>query len=472
MHPSIKDLFIGSGYFRDLDKFSCCCSGKSSIYSREWDFEYREYFKHFIDGIKIGWGLVVQHVDKSDEISEKDKIKQLIGNIKLVEMGPSIHRVSIFIDKHLIGYVDLNPFGRICDAYLIPPHWMSSPNYYVTCSRPYIPETNLRYQSGETDEIVCVPFISVNPDVGVCAQYAVRMALSILSPKPPTVPEVVSEAVKTTLQGGVDRKSQSGWNAEEIHHFLEFNHYGVFRYNKTEPLQCEKCGNIMSDLKMAPSIENIYAYVESGLPVILGIKTTKYLNWWPEDNPEDVAHAIVAIGHTLGESGSVKGLIVHDESKYPYQILEEPLREGKKIEDIIIDAIAPVPREVTVEYQVAKKLATEFGDLGKDNIIRPILTDANQTKKWLAEGTPRSHLIRCELPSEIRNNLLEAYFDRYVWIFELRKEIGEGNRQYIGDIIVSATSPRILAAILPESDIYAYRDKNGKPIQRKFHDSP
>jgi len=398
--------------------------------------------------------------------NEKEKIFQLIGQLDDVDIENSLSRLSISINGQKLGYVDLTPFQQVCDAFLKPPHWMRPPTYYITCAKPYIPETTLRYNKGETDEINCVPYIKVNPTIGVCAQYAMRMALVIMSPKAPTVPELISEAMNTALSGGVERESSIGWHPDEIHHFFEISGYGVFRYSRSQ-LRCDNCGHLVSDIRVVPSVENIYAYVESGLPVIIGVKNTKYLPWWGDG---DEAHALVAVGHTLDSNGRVDGIIVHDESMYPYQVLKEPLMNGKALEEVIFEAIAPVPREVTVEYQVARSLATQFFDLDEDDVIRPILTDSNQIKKWLGEGIRRHHLERYDLPSHVKEDFLSAYMDRYVRLFEIGKENGADKREYIGDVIVGAINPTILGFVKQKQGIYGFRDEARQP-QAKYFDS-
>jgi hypothetical protein len=466
-YPDVRDLLSGAGYFHGLSEYSCHCMRKNSVYSREWDREYRGYFSHECEGIHIGGSMLKMALDRANiPQDEKEKILRIIEQLEAVSVDNSISRLSVSINDDKLGYVDLTPFIQVCDAFLKPPHWMRPPTYYITCAKPYIPETTLRYNRGETDEVNCVPYIKVNPVIGVCAQYAMRMALMILSPKAPTVPELISEAINTALSGGVERESGIGWHPDEIHHFFEISGYGVFRYSRSQ-LRCDNCGRLVSDIRMVPSIENIYAFVESGLPVIIGVRNTKYLPWWGDG---DEAHALVAIGHTLDSNGRVDGIIVHDESMYPYQILKEPLMSGKTLEDVIFEAIAPVPREVTVEYQVARSLATQFFDLDEEDVIRPILTDSNQIKKWLGEGTRRRHLETYDLPSGVKEDYLSAYMDRYVWLFEIRKE-RDDKREYVGDVIVGAINPSILGFIMPKQRIYGFRDNSRKPYVKYFDDT-
>ena len=466
-YPGICTLLSGAGYFRGFSEYSCHCVRKNSVYSREWDREYRGYFSHECEGIHIGGSMLKVALDRASiPQDEKEKVVRIIEQLEDISIDNSISRLSISINNDRLGYVDLTPFMQVCDAFLKPPHWMRPPTYYVTCAKPYIPETTLRYKRGEIDEINCAPYIKVNSVIGVCAQYAMRMALMILSPKAPTVPELISEAINTALSGGVEREPDIGWHPDEIHHFFEIRGYGVFRYSRSQ-LRFDNWGHLVSDMRMVPGIENIYAYVESGLPVIIGVRNTKYLPWWGDG---DEAHALVAIGHTLDGNGRVDGIIVHDESTYPYQILKEPLAGGKTLEDVIFEVIAPVPREVMVEYQVARSLATQFFDLDEEDIIRPVLIDSNQIKKWLGEGTRRRHLEAYDLPAVVKEDFLSAYMDRYVWLFEMRKERGD-KREYVGDVIVGAINPSILGFVMPEQRIYGFRDGSKGPHAKHFDDA-
>jgi len=489
-YPQIYDIFLSTNYFGD-ETVICSCIRKNCVYSREWDYEYNEHYSRTIGGIFTALGMFEntirdpQNSSLPDEIkqkiesmadSEKSTIYKLIEEFPLKRISNSLSRISIRVKRDsetiYLGFIDLSPFG-ISEVYIAPPLWMKPPHYYLTCERMYFPDTTLRVKENNAELVNCVPFIKVQGEVAVCAQYAVRMALMILSQKPPTVPEIVFEANKSALKGGLDRDQADGWYPDEIRQAIEDKGYGVHELSRLDicpcgnvlsTIRCDVCGveyTLNSQLK-SPNLENIYAYVESGTPVILGIKNTKWLPWWPNDDGE--AHAIVAIGHTISEDNRIDGLIVHDESMYPYQVLPEELENGVAIEEIVDSVIIPVPREVTVEYPVAKGIFEEIvGKLQEysilnDIVYRPLLVDAHHVKRMLGEVVQRAGIMDCNIPEKVRNDFLYAYMDRYVWMFELRYDTDAEHYQYAGDILIGTKFPAILGANVPEAESYAFKE--------------
>ena len=181
--------------------------------------------------------------------SEKSIIYELIKEFPLKNISNNQSRISIRIkrDSEIIylGFIDLSPFG-ISEVYIAPPLWMRPPYYYLTCERTYFPDTTLRLKENNAELVHCVPFIKVQGEVAVCAQYAVRMALMILSQKPPTVPEIVFEASKSALKGGLDRDQADGWYPDEIKQAIEDKGYGVHELSRVDICSC---GNVLSTIR-------------------------------------------------------------------------------------------------------------------------------------------------------------------------------------------------------------------------------
>ncbi|MDD3622715.1 MAG: hypothetical protein PHQ81_09950 [Methanofollis sp.] len=329
-YPEIFKILYHTNYFGEKDG-PCSCILKKCVYSREWDYEYNEYYSRTLRGIYTALGMlegIVENPEEKnlpDEIiqkivlmedSGKKTIKEITDHFPLKEISNYISRISLYTKEGrepiYLGFIDLSPFG-VSEVYIRPPSWMTSPHYYLPCERTFFPDTSLRLKENSAETVSCVPFIKVQAEVAVCAQYAVRMALMILSQRPPTVPEIVFEASKTALKGGIDRQQEDGWYDDEIKQAIEDKGYGVHELGHCECIRCKECGaefSLNPRLK-SPDLENIYEYVESGIPVILGINDTSDLPWWPDETQGD-AHAIVAIGHTISDDNGIDGLIVHD----------------------------------------------------------------------------------------------------------------------------------------------------------------
>jgi hypothetical protein len=357
---------------------------------------------------------------------------------------------------------------------------MTPPKYYVTCSKDHTAEYTLRPYASDWQKINCVPFVTAMGGIGACAQYSAMLFLKVQGLSSATVPELTLRA-KKFVSGGMER-STGGWRAEEISYVLENEGFNCFLYSRHvcdscgKPLEKVKCGVCdkefaFSQVLNEPTLENIYAYVESGIPVLIGVKKAGLLPWW--NKKEEEPHALVAVGHTLSEDGNVDGLIIHDVSKYPYKVLTN-IAGGKPLQEIIIAAIAPLPREITVRYQIARQafheVMSKIPDLNTNWKYRPMLLSSSKIHEWLSQGVKREHLDKYEIFKKVREDFSRAYFDKYNWLFEIT-EIEKGKMKYIGDVACSAVgAPIVLALHLPSRHIYWYRsfEKIDKLIRKKL----
>ncbi|MDD3622714.1 MAG: hypothetical protein PHQ81_09945 [Methanofollis sp.] len=152
-------------------------------------------------------------------------------------------------------------------------------------------------------------------------------------------------------------------------------------------------------------------------------------------------------------------------------MLYEVLDNGTRIEDGIDSAIIPVPREVVVEYPVAKGIFNEIMEHLQENgilhdiLYRPILVDAHHAKKMLGEDGKRVGIMDCTIPVEVGDAFLSAYLGRYVWMFELRYNSGDKHYEYAGDILIGTKDPVCMGMHVPEVGIYAcYEDEQAEGL--------
>ena len=69
---------------------------KNSVYSREWDREYRGYFSHECEGIHIGGSMLKRALDRANiPQDEKEKILRIIEQLEAVSVDNSISRLSV-----------------------------------------------------------------------------------------------------------------------------------------------------------------------------------------------------------------------------------------------------------------------------------------------------------------------------------------------------------------------------------------
>lgn len=472
---------MGSNYF-DGNLSDCQCVVRTSVYNAEWDSERKEYFDRWGEGVMIAAEVFeklfsleefnppeLEKIVKSIPKKHREKVIEAIKVYSEVKIPQSIVRILIYSKDNYSGYIDITPMGEIGDVHLKPPSWMKSPYYWVTCNKHFVPEKTLRPESKETIE--CVPYSHVTDgEIGVCAQHSVRLALMNLLQRVPTVPELTFWANRRALHGGFNRSQIVGWTAEEMtdvmSEAIRREGFTAFRYSNPKCPKCREvlpnvictaCGSETPLSFLRPTKENIYAYIESGIPVLLGIERAGDLPWW--DDSIEGGHALVGIGHTLSNKGEVTGFIVHDVSTYPYQVLQEPFENGKSLEEIIVEAIVPVYREIVINYPYAKELALKIINANKIQQYRPQLVDANRIKRWLAEGEQRGHFINYSIDEKVRECFSKAYISRYAWLFEIKHELGDGTREYRGDVIISAEEPKVLGLNLPLEGKCLYIDE-------------
>jgi hypothetical protein len=252
---------------------------------------------------------------------------------------------------------------------------------------------------------------------------------------------------------------------------------GAFEIANTRNIDSSKKGYTDKEMEGI-----LYAYIESHLPVILGVDANK-LEWWKErKKSKESFHAILCIGHTM-KNDKINGYIFHDESAYPYQKLTTAglLKAWRVPENYslmkkpIRYAVVGVPPNVTVNYEIARVAASllvrilESGRKLKNIFgLRPILLSKEQMVAILEKNKLKEIESIMKLPN-------------WSWVFMiLTKSTQRLSGECYGFFIFDATTliphkvgksePKVL--LLPPTvlvtvgnDIYVV-DREGKP--RKF----
>jgi hypothetical protein len=174
----------------------------------------------------------------------------------------------------------------------------------------------------------------------------------------------------------------------------------------------------LSDKQM---LMELYAYVESGLPVIIGTDVAD-IPWWDTDHHG--YHSIVAIGHTM-KGNRVDGFIFHDESQYPYLVMNnQKLLRAWHVpgpsdpRDCVREMLVAVPPQVTLpfhevyhEFEEITNALRERGLTEQTTTslgIQPILKESPDL--FLGLNTGRRQFMQA---------MRETGFPKYVWIFNL-----------------------------------------------------
>jgi len=466
------------------DGTPCNCIETKPVYNPEWDEERLQYLSKVNAGFFFSPNLIAGILENTDNESgvfaqvleeytsdQRRMASEMIRRVREKLNFPNPHDKRIWISiEEKKGFVDLRWGGsQICEIYLSPPHWMSGDNgYYLSCLKQYSSSYSMCDRSEiDNTKISCVPMSfpmerhgeESEIGLGVCADFALRTAFLILDhKKAPTVPQIRAVAEREVLKDLISASDAEGMSSIEISSILEafgYNVHNCFSY----PVQCPKCDEEFYPFpESTPSLESAYAYIESGIPTILTFSDSSVLPW--RKNEDGEPHAIVAIGHTLNEENEVDGLIVHDETSLPYQVLPSEIK-GTRLDDLISDIIAPTPLMAGVPYGEAKifleEIPNAISNISEGNIkIRPILVESVTAKMLFTGQIPRAHLIDYRIVAD-KGEMDDAHLSRYVWFFELKYN----DNKYYGDILVNGerTDPPILAFNLPEENKYLYRDE-------------
>lgn len=296
---------------------------------------------------------------------------------KQAKSAPYVKRIFLKVNERRgknAGFVDIRPItdgSEVCETYLIPPKALSVKNHvYIKCLRDY-------NQYGAT--VRCAPYIMPESIFGMCIHASVWICLKMLegmTEKPLTIPEIQSRARGTPFAD-----SQGLLFAQTARILRMSRAYAFYINNYGE--------EYLDDDRM---LMELYAYVESNLPVIIGVHTND-LSWWTGARTHGY-HSIVAIGHTM-RNNKIDGFVFHDESVRPYTVLKKnqllkawhvPKEDVKpEFQELNIrELLVAVPPEVTLPFHRAfqqfeqwlevliKRELIEIGDT-KNLEFRPIL---------------------------------------------------------------------------------------------------
>lgn len=386
---------------------------------------------------------------------------------------PWVKRLCLKYEKEEGGICNLRPIqprgldnhkdlhSDVSETYIRPPIHMTEDNgYYIKCCY-----TTNAY----SNKIKCVPFIMPNPYFGVCAQAAVWIALkclenvSTLSVKSVPIPEIQKAAA------GHYFSDSEGLGFANITRLLKMNNCEAFVYDTTfEPFK---------SFSFDEMYNIIYAYVESGLPVILGVDVSK-LPWW--DNHPPGYHTIVLIGHTINKkSGEIDGFILHDETKYPYlEIKKDELKKAWDIPDeykklmgipkgvAIRKAVVGAPPSVKAGYEdtfshmILDQLYSEGYINKKECPIRPMLLNRMQ---FFGEFEFSWKLDDPSFERFLRKRIEKVPFPSFVWSLQLHEhEKKRTEYEIIGIILYHGITGKLLLLFIENKLVLYYDTKKNQ----------
>ncbi len=287
------------------------------------------------------YGGVIAYDKHHDGAYDNNWVKEydLFYN-KQAYSSPCVRRIFLKdAEGKSVGFSDIRPItdgSEVSETYLSPPANLGTNKKnqsYIKCLRTF-------NQYGE--KIRCVPFIMPESIFGMCIHASVWICLKCLEgsiERPLSIPEIQSSA------RGSPYTDKEGLPFVQTARILRMSRAYAFYINSNEH-------PFLDDERMLMSL---YAYVESNLPVIIGVDTND-LEWWAGAR-EQGYHSIVAIGHTMNKN-DIDKFIFHDESAFPYLTLniEDLLKAWhipRKFEytDLTVrELLVAVPAEVSVAF--------------------------------------------------------------------------------------------------------------------------
>ncbi len=340
--------------------------------------------------------------------------------------------------KSYRGFVVLRPLpefclGRTLLSYKLIEEIIAKPNpmtsFYLTCAAQY--SVNL---AGNSIAFTGAPWIQQDTMVSACASAAIWVVSSHLSTKfgtefkSYTTPAITDLATKTNIDGGRAMPS-AGLTTQQIMFALREMGCGPVLYSSFD----------LSSYHEAR--KQLYYYVESGIPVILGLELA-----------HGEGHAITVVGHALdlnskprphdigpiaccSSSDFIPAFIAQDDVAGPFRVLELcdwgladllgerrrrcvcPVKIGGHQDAFLRALIIPLPLDVTLrgdeaERRTMKSVAQWFRTSKTPDdvmVFRTFLEQSNSFKTRFLDGLPQ------ELSVQLRRQLMP----RWVWVTEV-----------------------------------------------------
>ena len=368
------------------------------------------------------------------------------------------YRIHLFRDDLYFGFITLRPTckRKIGRSYINPSLLIPMKSYLMTAPL----KANI---VGQDIMIDAFPWMHQEPDVTSCSHVALWEVLRYFSNK---------------------HSRYSDANIGDVVEKIQLNHE---RKIPSKGLRCEQISDLLTQYgfstlirRGSENIENeIFTYIESGLPLIGVVKTKK-----------DDAHAVTIIGHgpiceieiekindTFYERVKYKksnqktdiilstkfidSIIVNDDNLFPYRMVYKDIkaleRTSEKYEpQYIIQGIntfiIPLYEKMKITYNEVYNRSISLihegnlPDLPSPKILRFFITSSNSFKKEISNRG---------ICSKLRKIMLTLDMPKFIWCAEISSIDNYKNRLIDGLIIIDATD-----STEEEEQFLLFHDKN------------
>lgn len=378
--------------------------------------------------------------------------------------------------KQYLGFMVIRPtdLQRMGRTILHPP--IVDPNReFMHCGAPF-----RAHILGERFDVMAMPFIQQDTQVGACAQASLWMVARYMSHRfghREFLPAEINELAKANIAMGRAYPAEFGLLWAQMLDALDAMGFFAWSYSLSGIEACSKHVDVAFPVDTAATEEIqaaqrfaqcsakladiAYRYIESGLPVIFGTAN----------------HALVGIGHTYDPASQatvaiqrIPEFIVHNDAEGPYGCMPLFGQAPDCVPFSDVDSIiAVVPKEVTLRGEEAEAMARKgveelleqptphtsaptLLDLLKR--LRPDLAtaiDHREHRTFLMPSTEFQTQLREDMKAgrfhkKIGDQLLRLDYPRFIWISEissstLLNRAQRNERKCLGRVVIDSTAP-------------------------------
>lgn len=315
--------------------------------------------------------------------------------------------------------------------------------------------------AGKTFLIRATPFLQQDNAVGACAQASIWMALRTLRKREGNSafdPAQITTAATRFLARGRTLPNREGLSVEQITEAIRYAGYSshiIWIKGHSEEIKDDQLANVK---------RKIYTYVESEIPVILGLFPTP-----------QTGHAVVLIGHGWDANAKpipiathvmphnsvlnifhsfswVKDFFIHNDNTGPYLKMQDRSNEEYALEHAVF-AVPLLPSDVfitgeeaeTISLDMIPQMIKEY--LGKKSegaaqvevkqiVVRTYLSERYKFREWVTKST--------QMAVPLKRYYREKEFPKRIWITEIclldtYAESDKNNAIRIGEVILDPT---------------------------------
>lgn len=286
--------------------------------------------------------------------------------------------------------------------------------------------------AGQEFKVIGTPFMQQDNAVGACAQASIWMALRTLRRRAgfsALDPAEITMAATKFLVSGRTLPNRTGLSVNQMIEAVRFAGYS------THYLHIKDAAHLASDAQLALTKEKIYTYIESGIPVLLGL--------FP--NGTD-GHAVATIGHGWDSAAATSSVVkispngtdvdfvhasswinnffINNDNSGPYKVLLDKSQDDYCLNHVCF-AIPLLPNDVFITGEEASVTASivlkdllsqlpvaseELTSISGKFVIRTFLSDRHDFRKWALSSS---------LAKSLKDYFRLKILPKRVWVTEI-----------------------------------------------------